>query len=226
MLNTLSSRATFYDVIGYLVPGVIFLGIGWLYWYQFIDDESAKWIVKHMLKNVFVTSLAIVAIGYVLGHLVNAVSSLLLEKCLFKKPFANAKKWYERALEKNPTRASAIQRNVDLEFHVAPADLTTFDMRIRMEEMMPNATITGFSFLSFYGMSRTLALLAWLSSLPLAFLIGMRYEGGVAIFAALVAFIASCAVGAFFCYQYLRFVEYYYDFLGSTLLRSKACGND
>lgn len=221
MFNTIANRATFYDVIGYLVPGAIFLGVAWLYWYQFIDGESAKWAAKHMLKNVFVTSLAIAAIGYVSGHLVNAVSSLLLEKWIFKKPFANAKKWHERALEKNPARANAIQRNVDSEFHVTMADLTTFDMRIRMEEMMPNATITGFSFLSFYGMSRTLALLAWLSSLPLSFLIGMRYEGGIAIFAALVTFITLCAVGGFFCYQYLRFVEYYYDFLGSTLLHSK-----
>ena len=224
MLNTLSSRATFYDVIGYLVPGVISLGIGWLYWYQFIDAESAKWTVKQALKNAFVASLAIAAIGYVFGHLVNAASSLLLEKWIFKRPFVDAKKWYERVLEKNSARANAIQRNVDSEFHIASTDLTAFDMRIRMEEMMPNAAITGFSFLSFYGMSRTLALLAWLSSFPLAFLVGMRYEGGVAIFAALVTFVVFCAVGVLFCYQYLRFVEYYYDFLGSTLLHSKSEG--
>lgn len=225
MINTIANRATFYDVIGYLVPGVIFLGIGWLYWYQFIDDESAKLVAKHMLKNVFVTSLAITALGYVIGHLANAASSFLLEKWIFKKPFDRAKKWYERVLDKNPIRARAIEQNVDAEYHVSPTDLSSFDMRIRMEEVMPNATITGFSFLSFYGMSRTMALLAWLSSFPLAFLVGLRYDGGLAIFAALVTFVGCFAVGALFCYQYLRFVEYYYDFLGSTLLRSRVGGN-
>lgn len=225
MINTIANRATFYDVIGYLVPGVIFLGIGWLYWYQFIDDESAKWVAKHMLKNVFATSLAIAAIGYVLGHIANAASSSLLEKWIFKNSFDSAKKWYDRVLEKNPVRASVIKQNVDSEYHISPTDLSSFDMRIRMEELMPNATITGFSFLSFYGMSRTMALLAWLSSFPLAFLVGLRYDGGLAIFAAFVTFVGCCVVGALFCYQYLRFVEYYYDFLGSTLLCSTVRGN-
>lgn len=208
------------------MPGVISLGIGWLYWYQFVDAESAKWATRQLLKNAFIASIAIAAIGYVIGHLANAASSFLLEKRIFKRQFDGAKKWYERVLEKNPVRASAIKKNVDSEYHISPTDLSSFDMRIRMEELMPNATITGFSFLSFYGMSRTMSLLAWLSSFPLAFLVGLRYDDGLAIFAALVTFVGCCAVGALFCYQYLRFVEYYYDFLGSTLLRSKVCGND
>ena len=84
---------------------------------------------------------------------------------------------------------------------------------------MPNATITGFSFLSFYGMSRTMALLSWLGALPIAMFVASKYCRAQAFLAGGTSFGIVCAVGIFFCYQYLRFVEYYYDFLGSTLLR-------
>ena len=65
-----------------------------------------------------------------------------------------------------------------------------------------------------------MALLSWLSSLPLAFMMGTRYSGSIAIAVSLITFLILSGIGGLFCYQYLRFVEYYYDFLGSTLLRS------
>lgn len=218
MLNTLSSRATFYDVIGYLVPGGIALGVGWL-WLLMIDYDSAIWGMQLIARYGFRAVLCIVAVGYVAGHFVNAMSSLLLEKFLFKKRFAKAKQWYERVVAKCPAKAKLIAENVRQEFKLDVTALSAFDMRIRMEESMPNATVTGFSFLSFYGMSRTMALLSWLGALPIAMFVAGKYCRAQAFLAGGTSFGIVCAVGIFFCYQYLRFVEYYYDFLGSTLLR-------
>lgn len=221
MLNTLSSRATFYDVIGYLVPGVVAVAIGWL-WILVFDRDFAMWCVRLMAQHGVYAAFFLVAGGYVAGHLVNSMSSLLLEKLIFKKHFTTAKQWYARVLEKYPEKAKRIEENVMNEFNVEVNELTAFDMRIRMEESMPNATITGFSFLSFYGMNRTMALLLWLGSLPMAMLVSDKYIGRYAFGVGSAVFIIFLVAGFFFCYQYIRFVEYYYDFLGSTLLRSDA----
>ncbi len=221
MLNTLSSRATFYDVIGYLVPGVIAVVIGWL-WILFFDRDFAMWCVRLVAQHGVYAAFFLVAGGYVTGHLVNSMSSLLLEKLTLKKHFATAKQWYTRVVEKYPEKAKRIEENVLNEFDVEVNELTAFDMRIRMEESMPNATITGFSFLSFYGMNRTMALLLWLGSLPMAMLASDKYIGCCAFGVGSAVFIVFFVAGLFFCYQYIRFVEYYYDFLGSTLLRSDA----
>ena len=182
MLNTLSSRATFYDVIGYLVPGVISLGIGWL-WLFMLDHDFAIWCARLMARHGFYALLCMAAVGYVAGHFVNAMSSLLLEKFVFKKRFAKAKQWYERVVAKCPAKAKLIAENVKREFKLDVTALSAFDMRIRMEESMPNATITGFSFLSFYGMSRTMALLSWLGALPIALFVADKYCGVQAVFA-------------------------------------------
>ena len=218
MLNTLSSRATFYDVIGYLFPGILSLGTGWLWWYVFVDIDSAMRIARLMINHGLLATFFMLAGGYVTGHLANSISSALLEKVIFKTKFRTAKKWLDRAKSTNADRARRIEANAQTEFKVSAEALTSFDMRIRMEEKMPNATITGFSFLSFYGMSRTLALLSWLAALPVCVIIGRNFNGTASLSAAGLSCIAMIIIGGFFSYQYLRFVEYYYDFLGSTLM--------
>ena len=220
MLNTLSARATFYDVIGYLIPGILSMGIGWLYWYVFVDVASAVRILRLMTNHGLVATFLILACGYVIGHLVNAISSAILEKLIFKSRFNMAKKWLDRVQTANPDRVNRITTNVQAEFKIPAEALTSFDMRIRMEEKMPNATITGFSFLSFYGMNRTLALLSWLTAIPVCVIVGRHFHGTSSFVLAGLSCVAMLVIGGFFSYQYLRFVEYYYDFLGSTLMIS------
>lgn len=213
MLNTLSSRATFYDVVGYLVPGVLTIGIVVFWGYVFADVEQVLRLIRAILRYSFISSIFLCALGYILGHLMNSFSSCLLEKWLLSCRFNKAKDWRLRL--GTDDRKNRIRRNVVSEYGVDVASLTSFDIRIRMEEKMPNATITGFSFLSFYGMSRTLALLFWIAAIPVAEYLRTAYSswwvfGG--------SFIVCVGLGFLLVYQYLRFVEYYYDFLGSTLL--------
>lgn len=219
MLNTLSSRATFYDVIGYLFPGILSIGTGWLWWYVFIDTVSAERIARLLTNHGLIATFLMLAGGYVTGHLMNSISSATLEKRLFKSKFGAAKRWLDRVKSASSERANRIDENAKAEFNLPADDLTSFDMRIRMEEKMPNATITGFSFLSFYGMSRTLALLSWMSAIPVCVIVGRHFNGTSSLVAAGLTCCAMIAIGVFFSYQYLRFVEYYYDFLGSTLMQ-------
>lgn len=218
MINTLSSRATFYDVIGYLVPGLIAIGVGWLWCYVFVDEASAVQVVKLMTAHALLATFIMLAGGYVTGHLVNSLSSLILEKKVFNGRFKKSKDWISRVKATDEKRFEAIKASANAEFHIPVESLGVFDIRIRMEERMPNTTITGFSFLSFYGMSRTLALLSWVAALPACILVGRHFAGDGAVCASLLTFLGFVVIGGFFSYQYLRFVEYYYDFLGSTLL--------
>lgn len=224
MLNTLSARATFYDIIGYFVPGMLILGIVCLWMHILGGNPILRIVLSFASKHVFMTSIIGVVLCYVAGHCVNAISSALLEKCLYKDDFTCERNWYGRMCERQPDRAYVVQKIVNQEFKMDHAfdvnQLTTFDLLIRMEEYFPQSTMSGFSFLCFYGMSRTLALLSWVASLPVGIYCGVNWSGELLakISFGVATGILIFAIGFVFVRQYLRFVRYYNDFLGSTLM--------
>ena len=218
MVSNFGARTTFYDIIGYLIPGVFALGVLWLYWYVIISSETALLFAKLLSRHVGLTSIGLVTGGYVAGHLVNSLSSLILEKWIFRKAFEDAKNWYDRVSKKSQVRANQIHNNV-LEFFGVPVEeISVFDMRIRMEEELPGATITGFSFLSFYGMCRTLMFLVLFAAIPISYWSSRLVSSKSSWLVFALMFMFMFAIAAAFKYQYLRFVVYYYDFMGSTLL--------
>ena len=160
--------------------------------------------------------------GSIAGHLVNAFSSLIIQKWLFRKPFARAMDWRTRSQKNSPKRMDRIrERSFEL-YGLLPDDLKTFDLRIRGEEEMPQSFVTGFSFLSFYGMNRTLSLLCVLASVPsceLARRTGLLSHPAASVLLALALTVGSAAL---FLHQYLRFVEYYDNYLESILHDRKA----
>jgi hypothetical protein len=223
MFDSLTSRATFYDITGYLVPGICAEGVAWLWLYAFRPEPAVALLSGPLWKGGgFVVAVLLVATGYIAGHLVNDLSCIIIQKWLFRKPFARAMDWRTRSLKNSPKRMDRIrERSFEL-YGLLPEDLKTFDLRIRGEEGMPQSFVTGFSFLSFYGMNRTLSLLCVLASVPcceLARRTGLLPHPAASVFLALALTVGSAAL---FLHQYLRFVEYYYNYLGSTLLvRSK-----
>ena len=222
MLNTLSARATFYDIVAYFVPGLIALGVVGLWIVILGGGGFASEMIDVMFKHWVAASILGVALSYVAGHCANSCSSWLLEKHLFAERFADASNWHKRLHDCSPERESVVKKVVDAEFGVAPEKLKPFDLLIRMEEVLPQATMSGFSFLCFYGMSRTMALLSWLAAIPVGIFIGMNWCGCcyTMICVGVVTGVLMCAVGMLFANQYLRFVLYYYDFLASTLMFS------
>jgi hypothetical protein len=60
-------RLNFYDVYGYLLPGVALLGVIWL----------PFWVVtRYELPAALSSALAILFVGYVAGHFISRVSTL------------------------------------------------------------------------------------------------------------------------------------------------------
>ena len=220
MLNTLSARATFYDIIAYFVPGLIALGVVWLWVVILGGGEFTSEMVDAMFEHWVAASILGVALSYVAGHCANSCSSWLLEKHIFAERFVDASNWYKRLHDCSPERESVVKKVVDSEFGVEAEKLKPFDLLIRMEEFLPQATMSGFSFLCFYGMSRTMALLSWLAAIPVGIFIGMNWCGCcyTMICAGVVTGVLMCLIGALFVNQYLRFARYYYDFLASTLM--------
>lgn len=220
MLNTLSARATFYDIIAYFIPGLIAIGVVWLWIVILGGGEFAGEAIDVVFEHWVAASILGVALSYVAGHCANSCSSWLLEKHLFAERFADESNWYKRLHDSSPERAEVVKKIVDVEFGVDVEKLNSFDLLIRMEEFLPQAAMSGFSFLCFYGMSRTMALLSWLAAIPAGAFIGMNWCGScwAMICAGVVTGGCTCFIGALFVNQYLRFVRYYYDFLASTLM--------
>lgn len=111
MISNFGARTTFYDMIGYLMPGILSLGILWMYWYVLIDPQTALFFASFMVRHVGITSIGLVMVGYAMGHLVNSLSSLLLEKWIFRKAFKDSKNWFGRAKEASQVRANQIYNN-------------------------------------------------------------------------------------------------------------------
>ncbi len=225
MFNSLTSRATFYDLTGYLIPGLVFLGVGWAtcYVYGGIAVLDTTIAVLDKMGGV-VTTLALIAAGYVLGHFMNAISSFLYEEWWLRGKFMKAKDWQGRLAQAGKSREDRITIRAKKIFGVKAEDLQGFELRIRAEEKMPQSFIAGFCFLSFYGMSRTISL-TFLLALPLAAKYGWdfcnsscNYVWVCKLFISTLFCLTIFMISAIFAYQYLRFVKYYYDYLGSTLL--------
>jgi len=225
MFNNLTSRATFYDVTGYLMPGILSIGIGWATCYIYGGRVVLYETITVLSKmGGVVTTLVLIAVGYVCGHLLNALSSAFYEKWLLKNYFIKAKDWQSRLPRYGKSRESMIAIRAKAIYGVDVDDLQSFDLRIRAEEKLPQSFVTGFCFLSFYGMCRTLSLIALLT-LPFAVKFGWHSCRCVCQYAWICKTLVALAfamiifgIAIAFVYQYLRFVAYYYDYLGSTLL--------
>lgn len=225
MFNNLTSRATFYDVTGYLIPGIIALGIGWATCFIYVGNSFLNGTITTLSKlGGVVTTLVIIAVGYVCGHLLNAISSALIERWWLKRRFVIAKDWQTRLSVKGSVREAIIRSRARAVFGVDIDELKSFDLRIRAEEKMPQSFVTGFCFLSFYGMCRTLALTSFMA-IPLVAKFGWdscsctcQYAWICKLLVSLVFILLTGSITIAFAYQYLRFVTNYYDYLCSTLL--------
>ena len=222
MLNTFSARATFYDIVGYLLPGIVSFGVFGLWIVILGGDDFIDVVMKIIGKHWFGASILGCALSYLAGHCANSFSSFVFEKHIFAKRFENESNWYKRLHDNSPEREAVISKIVDAEFGIELKDLKPFDLLIRMEEYFPKATISGFSFLCFYGMCRTMALLAWLSIIP----VGIYFGTEINVFGCVTLMfvhgvgmsLTMVLVGLLFLNQYFRFVKNYYDFLACTLM--------
>lgn len=201
-MDSLGFRATFYDIIGYMIPGSLAILVGWTNVFAWGDVELAKKAMKTVVENPWLSLIAIAAFGYICGHALNALSSYVIEWPIRKLWWKEWTDWTSRLNKEKLARAEEMARK---EFAMPAKQLSAFDIRIRLESQLPGPAITGLCFLSYYGMSRNLVALS-LFATPVSIAVG-GWWGGLTLIVA----------GLFF-YQYKRSVVNYYDFLGSSLL--------
>lgn len=201
-MDSLGFRATFYDIIGYMIPGSLAILVGWANVFAWGDAELAKKAMKTVVGNPWFSLIAIAAFGYICGHALNALSSCVIEWPIRKLWW---KKWTDWTSRLNKEKLARVNELARKEFAMPAKQLSAFDIRIRLESQLPGPAITGLCFLSYYGMSRNLVALSLLAT-PVSIVLGGWW--GV---------VAPIVAGLFF-YQYKRSVVNYYDFLGSSLL--------
>lgn len=201
-MDSLGFRATFYDIIGYMIPGSLAIFVGWANVFVWGDAELAKNAMKIVVENFGFSFVVIAAAGYVCGHALNALSSCVIEWPIRKLWW---KKWIDWTSHLNKEKLARVDEMARKEFGVPAKKLSAFDIRIRLESQLPGPAITGLCFLSYYGMSRNLVALSLLAT-PVSIAIAGWWG------------IASLIVAGLFFYQYKRSVVNYYDFLGSALL--------
>jgi len=167
MFDSLTSRATFYDITGYLIPGICSEGVVWLWFYAFRPEPAVALLSGPLWKHGgFVVAIILVATGYITGHLMNSFSSLCFQKWICKARFERAANWQQRIQNDPAARTKRIAERASEVFGIPLEAVNTYELRIRGEEELPQSFVTGFSFLSFYGMNRTLALLSVLAAIP------------------------------------------------------------
>lgn len=200
-MDSLGFRATFYDIIGYMIPGSLAILVGWANVFAWGDAEVAKKAMKTVVENPGFSVVVIATVGYVCGHVINAFSSCIIEWPIRKFWWREWTDWTSRLDKGKLARVNGIAQSI---FGMPAKKLSAFDIRIRLESQFPGPAITGLCFLSYYGMSRNLVALSLLAT-PVSITIGGWWGIGSLILAGL------------FFYQYKRSVVNYYDFLGSSL---------
>lgn len=217
MIEALIGRTRFYDITGYLIPGEIMMGIVWLYIKVFgwscYADRSLSFVSEHWLAS---TVLIFFAGAYTIGHLVNALSKVLLEKFLFSSAYEKNADWLSRVRKDNTGRGVEILAVFEKKFGYKPDPSNKPGAVIQgwAEQELPAPSHTTFRFLCFYGMNRAFALLSLLVIPPIAHWVLLHSHFCCMI----LAIIACLAISSLFSFQYLRFVKTYSDSLPELLL--------
>lgn len=217
MLESLVSRARFYDITGYWIPGNLTIGIIWLYarvfgWAE-EADKAIAFVGDHWLAS---TILVFIVGGYAIGHLVNALSKLLIEKIVFSNAYEKNADWLARLKERNGTKEQEILHRFSDKFKYEPSSYKAAGSVIQgwAEEKLPAPSMTTFRFLCFYGMNRTLAILTLAVIPPTAHWV-LRHSHFCCM---IITIFVGVFISGMFIYQYLRFVEYYANSIPELLL--------
>lgn len=227
MSGQLSNKATFYDLFCYWISGFAFMGVLFLYWYAFYPDtcrlmsvwvESSKW-------SYFVVAV----LGYVSGHLANALSSLVVEHWLFRGALLKIKNPFSKALRdavspdsvishSAKTRARVMISSFEELFGYKPGEDSRRELRLIAQTYLGGIPPSGMNYMAYYGLNRVMFLLSFLSILPIATILVNCGATGLCVGFVVVLNVIATSV---FLWQYWRFVGKYSDFLASLVLLVK-----
>lgn len=211
-------KTTIYDVFGYLMAGVVG-GISFVVAYGHSVGQGWSYAIS-VLKSLSTTEVALLLVlAYLLGHLISAISSLVIDKPVHRLSlFRNY-----QALEAITSRDAYQSLSARFE-GIFGFPLGSSDFRLCVcyaEATAPVVYQTAFVFLAFYGMARhvTFVLMLYAAWEAVNWLLS-----GSCIFA-LYAGVALVGALAFF-YHYLRFLKYFKQHIvGAFLVGSEVQGS-
>jgi hypothetical protein len=144
-MDKIGIKATLYDIIGYVIPGFLFL----LFIYIFKNNLDLKWLLS--LKKVDISAPYIVVIfilTYVSGHIVSSFSSFIFEGYISK--------WITNKLFPKPQNSIYDIKTQSL-FGKPFNDCDQRSIITYCQEKHPIVYETAFVFLTIYGLSRNVA---------------------------------------------------------------------
>jgi hypothetical protein len=211
-----SIKTTIYDIFGYLLPGMLSIGCIFVFYRQATEDVGLIDAFTGNLCGVNVYSCAaLVGVGYLVGHFVSALSSLVLEKWMLHKLNLFGKSWDLIKILDNDTYQQLSKKYKEVFKLEANKDEKFFrNCLVYVEARQPAVYSTAFVFLSFYGMARGIALIAITSAIWAFIYIGFYSKQCVCAVYVILALLAFAG----FMRQYLRFQRYFRQHILSGFL--------
>ncbi|HCO95457.1 MAG TPA: hypothetical protein DIU00_16160, partial [Phycisphaerales bacterium] len=153
----LSIKTTIYDILGYLLPGLLFISCIFAFYMQTKEEVGIIDAFSGSLSGMNVYSCAaLLGAGYLVGHFISALSSLVLEKWML-----NALKLFGKNLELRKILGNSAYNQLLKKYkvvfeHEANKDEKLFrNCLVYVESRQPSVYSTAFVFLSFYGYTPT-----------------------------------------------------------------------
>lgn len=191
-------KATFYDLVSYLFSGLLFLLTIYI---AFLHQTNSN-LSLTLINKASATQILFILFGsYIIGHFIATLSSLLIERWIFKK-----------SIEKNLTPSTILSDQLHDLFiekytNLFKSDFNNKDFRLiicYVESNQPSIYSTAFVFLSIYGMCRNYAVIFLLSAI--AEMIIFINKCNFIVLAYVLLYIVASGV---FLLGYHRFIKYF-----------------
>lgn len=198
-MEKLGIKATLYDLVGYIIPGlVLIIGNYSIYAFSCFDcSYGIETIVK--IEMSLIQCIALLLASYIVGHIIAALGAVFCERKIFKRMFSRISEFHEKENYRE-TFASIVGHEIPF---------TTRNLAAFSEEHTRSVYSTAFVFLSIYGFCRNVFV-----ALTIVFFEYVLVFGITKSWAIDIAFAISILA---LLYNYLRFKKYYVEHLCASL---------
>ena len=211
-----SIKTTIYDIFGYLMPGLLSISCIYAFYKQAIDKSGIIDAFAGIFNgwNVY-SCAALVGVAYLVGHFISTLSSLVFEKWTLHEYKLFSEYWELEKILDNNTYIQ-LSKKYEKVFKIKANKDEKFFRKclVYVEAKQPAIYSTAFVFMSFYGMARSIALIALGFAVWTTVYIGIYSKQCIGMVYGILALI----VFAVFMQHYLRFQRYFRQHILSGFL--------
>lgn len=210
-MKELDIKATIYDIFGYLIPGLLVLGIFYSSYLNSVSKFNLNAIITFINTLTAKGFTILFFISYFLGHALSTLSSFIVEKKIVFK-------YFYKFIYANGILSNGLYNNLITKYQrVFNNNYSDKDFRLIIcfvESKQPAIYSTAFVFLSFYGMARSLGFVLSIGLLwELYNFLILSHKDSIWFG------IVYLVLGIVFYLQYYKFIRYYREqiFMGFIL---------